>query len=259
MPAVAAGSFRLLSPRERRLLAEALGDTPETVITGHLLTRGTGRAYGVGDPSSFAGAVVQAVDWPAEPTGYGSPPPILWKLLKMVEGWSCILVDTPCAPVLGEIIEREMRLRVRYLDDVCHTLTGPVSIHYDETVRPLSVADLALLDSAPLQLRASFWPDTRALLSEGIVACAFSSGRIVSTALVAARSERFAEIGVYTHQDFRCRGLAAAAASLVAQRVQDAGQTPVWSAGAHNQASLRVARKLGFREVSRRTYVILDR
>jgi len=32
---------------------------------------------------------------------------------------------------------------------------------------------------------------------------------------------------------------------------------PVWSTGEDNVASLRVARKLGFEEVGRRTYVIL--
>lgn len=61
---------------------------------------------------------------------------------------------------------------------------------------------------------------------------------------------------MYTHPDFRGRGLAAAAASIVAMRVQEAGRIPVWGAGEHNALSLRVARKLGFVEVSRRTYVI---
>ena len=33
----------------------------------------------------------------------------------------------------------------------------------------------------------------------------------------------------------------------------------MWSAGGHNAASLRVAEKLGFVEVSRRVYVIPER
>jgi len=55
------------------------------------------------------------------------------------------------------------------------------------------------------------------------------------------------------------RGFATAAAAIVAQCVQEAGQTPVWGAGEGNTVSLRVASKLGFTEVSRRTYVILAR
>jgi RimJ/RimL family protein N-acetyltransferase len=43
---------------------------------------------------------------------------------------------------------------------------------------------------------------------------------------------------------------------MVARAVRAAGQTPVWSCGESNEASLRVAGKLGFVEVGRRTYVI---
>jgi predicted GNAT family acetyltransferase len=63
-------------------------------------------------------------------------------------------------------------------------------------------------------------------------------------------------MAVYTREEFRNRGLATATAALVARRVQQAGQTPVWSAGEHNVASLRVARTLHFVQVSRRTYVV---
>jgi predicted GNAT family acetyltransferase len=98
----------------------------------------------------------------------------------------------------------------------------------------------------------------RVLLEEGIVACAVVAGRIVATARTAARTQRHAELGVFTQEAYRRRGFATAATSLVAQRVQEAGQIPVWSAGAHNVASLRVAHKVGFVEVSRRVYVILE-
>ena len=110
--------------------------------------------------------------------------------------------------------------------------------------------------SAPPELRASCWDSLDSLLSQGIIACAIVSGQIVATALTAARSQRHADVGVYTHPNHRQRGFATAAASMVARRVREAGQIPVWGAGEHNTASLRVAAKLGFVEVSRRTYVI---
>ena len=37
--------------------------------------------------------------------------------------------------------------------------------------------------------------------------------------------------------------------------IQETGRTPVWSCGEDNIASLKVAQKLGFEEVSRLTYV----
>lgn len=45
-------------------------------------------------------------------------------------------------------------------------------------------------------------------------------------------------------------------AAIVCRWVQDSGRVPVWSCGEDNLASLRVAQKLGFREVSRRVYLI---
>jgi RimJ/RimL family protein N-acetyltransferase len=154
------------------------------------------------------------------------------------------------------MIEQELGVSVRYLDDVCHVLTQPVTTYHSQAVRQLTLADLELLASAPPELRGSCWDTLDRLLSQGICACAIVSGQIVATALTAARSQRHADVGVYTHPNHRGRGFARAAASMVAQRVQEAGQIPVWGAGEHNTPSLRIATKLGFEEVSRRTYVI---
>lgn len=257
MHLVSDNSYELLDPERCHVLADTLGDTPETVHSVHMLRRGTCKAYVAGDPARFDGAIVQANQWPTEPTGFGSDPEVLWELLQSVEGWECVLVDSECATALGEIIEKEMAVRVRYLDDVCHTLTQPVKVFHNEAVRQLTLAALELLESAPLELRASLWSNPREILLEGIIACAVTSGRIVATALTTAYSDQYADIGVYTREGFRCRGYATAAASLVARSVQEDGRVPVWGAGEHNMASLRVAEKLGFVEMSRRRYVIL--
>jgi hypothetical protein len=240
-----------------RALADALGDTPETVQSVHLLRRGTCKAYVAGDVARFDGAIVQANDWPTEPTGFGSNPDLLWDLLRAVKGWECLLVDSECASALGHIIAREMEVEVRYLDDVCHTLTQPARVFHDEAVRQLSLADLELLKAAPLELRAGLWSKPRQILLEGVIACAVIAGKIVATALTTALSDRYADVGAYTGQGFRGRGYATAAASLVAKSVQEGGRIPTWGAGQHNAASLRVADKLGFVEVSRRRYVIV--
>ncbi len=251
------GKYEPLDATSCRVLADRLGDTSHTIISTQLLRRGLCKAYVAGDPARFDGAIVQARDFPGEPAGYGSDPVVIWELLGSVEGWDCILVATDCAPVLGEMMIREMGVTVRYLDDICCEMDGPAPAFDDEAVRLLTLDDLALLEAAPPDLRASCYHDTRDLLTDGIVACAIVSGQIVATALAAARSERYAEVGVFTSGNYRRRGYATAAASLVCTSVQGAGQTPVWSAGAHNAASLRVATKLGFVEVSRSRYVIV--
>ena len=65
-------------------------------------------------------------------------------------------------------------------------------------------------------------------------------------------------VGVRTddREGWRGRGFATAAACLVSQAVQAVGLTPVWSTGEDNYASQRIAEKLGFTQIVRRTYVI---
>jgi GNAT superfamily N-acetyltransferase len=251
------GSCRLLEPAQHGVLAAALPDAPHTVQSIHMLRRGLCRAYVAGDPASFDGAILQSIDWPEEPTGFGSDPELLWKLLQWVKGWTCILVDSECAPALGKIIQAARGDQVRYLEDVAHVLTRPVKVYRQDAVRRLTLADLDLLESTPLELRTGLWHNPRQLLTEGVICSAVVSGEIVATALVTACTDTYAEIGVYTREDHRRRGYATAAASLVAQAAQERGTIPMWGTGSHNVASLRVAQKLGFKEVSRRTYVIL--
>lgn len=210
---------------ECHVLADALGDTPETVIAAHVLKLGLCKAYVAGTPSGFNAAIVQATDLPTEPQGFGSDSQILWELLKRVEGWDCILVDTERAPDLGELIERERNVPVRYLNDVYHLLTEPVPTFLDKTVCLLTESDVELLGTVPHEFRVGFWGSAEALLAEGIVAGAVIDGQVVATAFAAAYSEHYAEIGVYTHPDFRSRGLATAAASLVVKHVQESGRT----------------------------------
>ncbi len=240
-----------------RILADALGDTPLTVISVHQLRRGLCRAYVAGDPTHFAGAIVQGHSAPDEPAAYGADPDVLWDLLQAVSGWRCVDVPTACAAALGERISAATGRPVRYYGDLYHALRRPVTPYAHPAVRLLAPADLPLLEAAPPELRASAFESPASLLRAGFVACAIAGGRIVATALTSARSALHADIGVYTLPEWRGQGLVTAAASLVARRVQEAGQTPVWSTGEDNQASRRVAYKLGFVEVGRTTYLVL--
>lgn len=256
MQSVRSSFYQPLDSKSCHVLANALGDTPETVISVHLLRRGLCRAYVAGEPSRFDGAIVQDNFCPAEPMGFGSDPEVLWDLLKSVEGWECVNVASECATDLGEIIEENMGVRVRYYGDVYHILSKPVLNFQNEAVRQLTLDDLNLLESAPTEVQGAGFGSIRNLLSDGVVACAVISGKIVAIAHTSARTNHHADIGVFTLEEWRGRGFATAATAIVAKRVQEAGQTPVWSTGEDNFASLRVAHKLGFTEVLRRTYVI---
>ena len=240
----------------RRLLADSLGDTPETVISVHKLRRGLCDAYITGEPSRFDGALLQSHELPEEPTAFGNDPEALWRLLRLIFGWTCVNVPAACAPALGERIEGDTGKPVRYYGDVYHSLTHPAARFEDTAVRRLGVADLALLQAAPPELRGPGFGSVSDLLSDGFVAGAVVGGRLVAISYTSALTKLHADIAVATLEGTRERGFATTAASLVVQMVRESGRTPVWNAGEDNLASLRVARKLGFREVLRRAYVI---
>jgi GNAT superfamily N-acetyltransferase len=250
---------RELDQQGREQLADALGESPETVISVHGLRRGLARAWVVGDVASPAAAIVQSGALPGEPVGFGEDARAVWGLLQQVPGWFCVDVSPSLAAPLGELIQAERGERVRYYGDVYFTLSQPAQVYRHPAVRLLTLEDTGLLGAAPEELRGAGFGSTRALLAEGVVACAVIGGQVVAIAHTSAISARYADIGVVTAPEWRGRGLATAAAALVAERVQLRGLTPVWSAGEDNWASLRVAEKVGYAEVSRRAYVIVER
>jgi GNAT superfamily N-acetyltransferase len=246
----------LLNPAQCRILAEVLGESPETALVVHALMCGACRAYILGTLDRLQSAVIEIDGLPAEPHGFGSDAKLLWQLLKHVDGWDCVLVASEVAHELGSLIQTETGRSVRYYGDIGHVLATPVVFFSHPAVRPLNVRDLRLLESAPDELKGEGFQDQRALLSEGIVAGAVVDGRLVSRAHAYSQTGRYAEQSVHTLEGWRGRGFATAAASIVAQRVQREGRIPVWSAGEDNWASLRIAQKLGFRQTFRRCFVI---
>jgi predicted GNAT family acetyltransferase len=242
-----------IGEEERHLLAEALGDTPETAIAVHLLRRGLCCAF-IGDEPSEA-VIVQNEANPGDVYAFGVSPDAIQELLGSATGWRRVSAPGPVARLLGPAIERQAGLTVNYEATVYHTLKSPVVGYRDTAVRRLSVQDAHLLEAAPQHLQVGAFGDIRALVVDGIVACAIVDGEIVTIAHTSAVTDRHADIGVMTLEPWRGRAFATAAASLVAAEAQRAGLVPVWTTKDDDFASIRIAEKLGFAEVSRRVVV----
>ena len=242
----------------RRALAAALEETPQTFGAISCLRRDLCEAFATGSSPPYGAVVVQHRADAGEPMGHGADPHLLWGLLEPLRGWYAVSVAASVARPLGALIEGRLRTPVRYLEDVYHVLDRPAPFVHHPAVRRMTPADLALLRSAPSQLETTGLGDAETTLREGVVACAVVDGVVVARAYTAALSTRYADIAVDTLPKWRGRGFAFAAATLVAREVQEGGRVPVWSAGEHKRASLRVAEKLGFVAVSRRTYVVRE-
>ena len=244
---------------KRDLVADALGDTPETAIPTHLLRRGLADAYIAGSLPHFDGAMVQSHSLPYEPWCFGTYPDVLWQLLRRLNGWGrrrmSPNVSADLAGPLSTLMKRTANVEVRQYGDVYHTLTRRVIEFATPEVRLLGLGDsdvLASFESDPSRLGFKTFED---LLKNGIAAGAVVDSQWVALAHTNAVTAHFGDIGVVTNAAWRGKGFASASASIVARRIQELGRTPVWSAGEDNVASLRVATKLGFVEVSRRVYL----
>jgi len=233
------------------LLADFLGDSPESVIPIHLLRQGLCHAWISGNVEKPVGAVVQSTSVMEEPWAFGDAE-VIWRLLENATGWWTVNVSGALARPLGVVLERETKGRAHNYGDVYYTLARAAASFRSPEVRRLKTGDEPLMAK---YMGTPTWAGSEGF--ETMAAGAVVDGKLVGLAHVSAVTERHADIGVSTLEPWRGRGFATAAASIVARLVRESGRTPVWSAGEGNAASLRVAAKVGFREVSRRVYVSL--
>lgn len=249
-----------LDERGRRALAIAIGETPETVMDVHRLRRGLCRALAAGAPERPRAALVQPHDLPDEPTAYGDDVAAIWGLLHALTGWSCVNASWEVGPLLAQMIAAQTGHSCRLYGEIYYRLDLPVAEWPHPDVRRLTDADIPLMEAATSDLSMTLWRygSPAALLADGFAAGAVIAGQLVAVAFTAARGDVYADVGIVTRQDWRLRGLSTAAAALVCADIQRVGETPVWSTGWDNDASQRVAAKLGFAEISRRVYVCLE-
>ncbi len=252
--------YQPLDNQQCQILAQYLQETdesPETVMPIHLLRHDLCQAYLAGTPEQIDGLVIQEVNYPGDIIAFGSSATTLWHLIQSTRlDWQCISVSPACASSLAVLLETHEDGTITYYDDVYSTLTQPVRVIRPPSVRLLTLDDLPLFEMSDEKFRLSRFGDITTLLKEGIVAAALLDGQIVARAITGGRSRHYADIAITTLEGQRGQGLATATASLVIEQVQQAGLIPVWCSGSDNTASLRVAQKLGFTEVSRRTYII---
>jgi len=247
-----------LNAAECRLLASLLPEGPQTVISRAHLLWGTARAYAIGlTDSGFETAVIEDPGCPGEPIIFGHNPQQIADLMPQIPNWFCVNVTPELAPELAPLLAKRMGCPMRQQGDVYHTLTQPppTNLLDHPNVHLLTSTDLPLLQAAPSELRG---PDPAHLLQQTAAAGAILNNQFVAIAQNYALTEKYGDIGVFTLPDWREHGFASAAAAQVAQWLQANGRIPVWSCGEHNQASLRVAAKLGFVENGRRVYLILN-
>ncbi len=252
-------AHRLVGALEARLLAEVLGDSPETAIPVHLLRSGGGQVRMVGTLPDFEAVIIEDYSVGPELMAYGRDPYSFLTILQDVDGWEAVNLPYEMGQPLSQLIREELGLANHLVDDVYHLVNGPIPVFPHDDVRMLTHADIPLLEAAPDDIRDNLEEDLEMVLSRELIAgTVLPEAGVVAIAATYGFCEPYVDLAISTLAAFRCRGYAKAAASLIAAKTQEAGRIPIWSCAPTNISSLSVAYKLGFQEVSRRVNVVLE-
>jgi GNAT superfamily N-acetyltransferase len=246
-----------LTPEECLILADVIGDTPTTLNVLDCLKRGKCCAYVFGNlPHITASLVIDTLYDDA--FCFATDVDALWHLLELQTDLESLNfnVDPVYAETLGQHIAAKTGGSVKYYVEIHQALSKPVCSYSNEVVRLLTLADVEHLAKAPEGVQGYSYQTPKDIITTGPVAAAFVNDGIVSIARTYAQSDLHGGISIFTLEEWRGKGYATSAASLVAEELQAMGKVPVWGCGEENVASLRTAKKLGFVEVSRRIDIV---
>ncbi len=238
------------------ILANIIGETPDTVMAIHALRRGRCRAWTSGESERTWAAVVQHASFPGEPFGFGEELRSLMTILSTLGAWTAVCLPLSVGERFARLLEGETGRACLLTEEIYSTLEWLRPVPVPAGVRLLTKEDLSLVMASD-DLGMGDWRFGSALilLQEGVVAGAVVGDRLAAVAFTAGMGDRYADVGVVTHQGWRGRGLATACAALVCSELLWRGFVPVWGTSVDNLASRRVAEKLGFVEATRRVYV----
>ena len=237
-------------------LAETLSDIPEHCIAIHALRTNRCRALLMGDVASPQAAVIDPFLTEGELIGWGSDPGAIADAAMQMPNWKYLEVSSSMAHSVQRALERRLRRPVDRVQDVYHTLAVPAPAIEHPAVRLLAGEADAELYAETAKAFNDDPEDARRNVLEGPVAAAIVDGRVVGSVEANVRTARYANMCaelLSTHQKL---GLGTACAALAAKAVQDMGLIPVWSVAHNNAASLRVAEKIGYREVGYWVYLL---
>jgi RimJ/RimL family protein N-acetyltransferase len=245
-----------LGPHGMTALANIIGEAPDTVMAIHALRQGRCRAWTMGKPGRDWAAVVQHSSFPDEPFGFGEEPRSLMTILSTIGAWTAVCLPLSVGERFARLLESETGRACSLTEEIYSTLERLRPVPVPASVRLLTERDLNLMMASD-DLGMGDWRfgSAQALLQEGVVAGAVVGDQLAAVAFTAGIGDRYADVGVVTHQDWRGRGLATACAASVCSELLQRGLVPVWGTPVENHTSRRVAEKLGFEEVSRRVYV----
>jgi len=244
-------------------------DVPQRVDTRGMLLSGRAEVDFPSAPESSADGFVVSVADAALVSVVGRPPrELIRDVVERLEGE----VNVLCQPRDADHVSGALP-SWRRTGGIIHALEDvpPWSEQSDEDTRVFTLADAPPLAHVPPSLRrelmnalrgrttARFVPgvlpdrDVPPPLEPLPMAASWAGRAPVSFCYPVFRTEAWWDVSIETLEAHRRHGHAARAARTMIRHMWQTGRAPVWGAPEHNDASLALARQLGFREVGRLT------
>ncbi len=158
----------------------------------------------------------------------------IWRADTPAEGRPALLAQAHAAGVNWDEAHAMRR-------EVVFAAPEVATLERGQRARELGEDDAALVEAFEAG-SATYFLNARTSPCVGVIV----EGRLVSVAHSSRQTIEAYELGVDTLPDARRRGYAADAVTLWTQLVQKRGLTPIYSAFAWNEASLRLAQSVGY-------------
>jgi RimJ/RimL family protein N-acetyltransferase len=154
-------------------------------------------------------------------------------------------------------VVRDVRINFRFdrrrYAELRETLTLPVDCELSDD------ADWIYRNMHGSVVPRAFWDTADAFRARGAAVALLHRGAIASTAFASFAIDHYLELGIETVDRFRGSGFAVHACAALVDRCLETGLEPVWSCRLSNQASYRLANRLGFDHVRSIPYYRLPR
>ena len=236
------GLFEITLVQAAALRERFLPDEPGPLVAWHVLQTENGRFYTNQWPHPTVILAETAGNYALCGTAGDIAPADLHGLVR-----GFVAAERPFVPLLHAAFP-ELQVWQRVVLTLDHAPTDVVPNGY--CVRQLTTADLPQIRqlSDETSWVAKTWGGLAGLAASGVGWGAFGrNGRLLSLANTFFLGHRYEDIGIATEPEARGLGLGSACAAAVCRAIQLRGRTPSWTTSPDNEASLRVAHKLGFR------------
>jgi GNAT superfamily N-acetyltransferase len=246
---------------------ERVPDDPWRVDTRGMLLSGRAEVLFAAEPEAAADGFVVSIPDAALVSIVGRPPrPLIIDVVRGLDG----VVNVLCQPADARHAAGALAGWKR-TTALLHTLATRAEWEdgNDEDTRIFTAVDAPTLAHVPGRLRLElvnalrgrtigrFVPgelpdrDIPPPLEPTPMAAVWASRLPVSFCYPAMRTERWWDISIETLEDHRRHGYAGRAVRAMTRHMWQTGRSPVWGSTIDNEASLTLARSLGFQEVGR--------